>query len=331
MKTLVLFNAKGGVGKTTLAYHLGHMLARLGLPTLAVDLDPQANLTSAFFDEDFLERLWEHEEETVLAAINPILEGAGDITATRPITIGDRLALVAGDLGLARFEDRLSAAWPGGSQNDQAALRVTSAFHRLIQDAGEKTGAVVAIMDLGPNLGAINRAALLAADFLVVPLAADASSLLGLHDLGLTVRTWQQDWHQVLRLASTSFPLPAGTLEPIGYVVMQQVVRLDRPSRHSAKWMDRIPAVYREAVLGRADASIPIPDPANLATLRSYRGLMPMAQEARRPMFDLKPAHGAIGSHAALVRTCYQEFAQLARRVAEACGLEPRSPANGSP
>lgn len=48
MKTLVLFNSKGGVGKTTLVYHLGHMLARLGHRTLAVDLDPQANLTSMF-------------------------------------------------------------------------------------------------------------------------------------------------------------------------------------------------------------------------------------------------------------------------------------------
>ena len=49
MITIALFNNKGGVGKTTLAYHLAHMFRRLDYSVLAVDLDPQANLTSAFF------------------------------------------------------------------------------------------------------------------------------------------------------------------------------------------------------------------------------------------------------------------------------------------
>ena len=70
MKTLVLFNNKGGVGKTTLVYHLAHMLARLGHRTLAVDLDPQANLTSAFFDDERLEKIWTKESASVLAACN---------------------------------------------------------------------------------------------------------------------------------------------------------------------------------------------------------------------------------------------------------------------
>jgi chromosome partitioning protein len=46
MKTLAFFNNKGGVGKTTLVYHLAWMFAELGLSVLAADLDPQANLTS---------------------------------------------------------------------------------------------------------------------------------------------------------------------------------------------------------------------------------------------------------------------------------------------
>ncbi|MGH9113792.1 MAG: ParA family protein, partial [Acidimicrobiales bacterium] len=40
---IALFNNKGGVGKTTLTYHLANMVARLGWRVLAVDLDPQAN------------------------------------------------------------------------------------------------------------------------------------------------------------------------------------------------------------------------------------------------------------------------------------------------
>ena len=54
---LTFFNNKSGVGKTALVYHLAWMLSDLGYRVLACDLDPQANLTAAFLDEDQLEKL----------------------------------------------------------------------------------------------------------------------------------------------------------------------------------------------------------------------------------------------------------------------------------
>ena len=71
---IALFNNKGGVGKTTLTSHLAHMVARLGWRVLAVDLDPQSNLTSAFFDEQRLEALWEPTSSgTMLSALAPLV------------------------------------------------------------------------------------------------------------------------------------------------------------------------------------------------------------------------------------------------------------------
>ncbi len=58
MISLAFFNNKGGVGKTSLVYHLAWMYAELGLPVLAADLDPQANLTSMCLDDNRLETLW---------------------------------------------------------------------------------------------------------------------------------------------------------------------------------------------------------------------------------------------------------------------------------
>lgn len=325
MRTVALFNNKGGVGKTTLAYHLAHMLSRLGYATVAVDLDPQANLTSAFFDEERLEKLWEDGTETMLACVDPILEGTGDIRAPVPLEVADGLWVLAGDLGLSRFEDKLSDAWPRGYNNDQAALRTTSAFHRVIQHAAHVTGAALSLLDVGPNLGAINRAALLAADYLVVPLAADLFSLQGLKNLGPTVRSWRHQWKRLQDLVSTDIDLPPGEMTPAGYVVLQHAVRLDRPVRAYGRWLERIPGVYREAVLGegvtrkRAKAE---DEEHCLATLRNYRSLMPMAQDVRKPMFDLRPADGAIGSHAQLAQTCAQEFRNLAERIAEKCDLK---------
>ncbi|MDO8630071.1 MAG: ParA family protein, partial [Phycisphaerales bacterium] len=58
MKTITFFNNKGGVGKTSMVYHLAWMFRELGYRVIAVDLDPQSNLTSAFLDEETLEQLW---------------------------------------------------------------------------------------------------------------------------------------------------------------------------------------------------------------------------------------------------------------------------------
>lgn len=325
MKTIALFNNKGGVGKTTLVYHLGYMLPRIGYPTVVVDLDPQANLTSAFFDEERLEYIWEKSSSTILSCVSPILDGTGDIKAPVALPIAEGLHLLPGDLGLSRFEDRLSESWPKGYSNDQAALRTTSAFYRIINQAVRQTRAVVALLDVGPNLGAINRAALLSADFLVIPLAADLFSLQGLRNLGPTVRGWQTQWEIIRRnLSNIPFEVPQGKMVPAGYVVLQHAVRLDRPVQAYARWLKRIPSVYREAVLGERTFALTQGEDTEhcLGTLRNYRSLMPMAQDARKPMFDLRPADGAIGSHAQLVQTCAAEFKTLAERIALGCGLQ---------
>lgn len=54
MKAISIFNNKGGVGKTTLTFHLAFALAEMGKKTLIIDLDPQCNLTIFGVDEESL-------------------------------------------------------------------------------------------------------------------------------------------------------------------------------------------------------------------------------------------------------------------------------------
>lgn len=104
---------------------------------------------------------------------------------------------------------------------------------------------------------------------------------------------------------------------------MQHAVRADRPTKAYNIWIERIPQEYRTHVLAKpARGPIPVPDPFALGKLKHYRSLMPFAQEARKPMFFLKPADGAIGSHVLAVQDCYRDFERLARRIAEACGVD---------
>jgi chromosome partitioning protein len=319
MKTITFFNNKGGVGKTSLVYHLAWMFADHGVKVLAVDLDPQANLTAMFLPEERLEEIWDGDEHpaTILGAVRPSLKGIGDIAIPSVQRISETLAFLPGDLGLSRFEDKLSDAWPRCHNGDEDAFRKMTAFHRIMeQAAGNETDVV--IIDVGPNLGAINRAALIASDYVCMPLAPDLFSQQGLRNLGPTMREWRRNWTEMLRKAPKDISKPKGNMTPLGYVIMQYGIRDSRPVKAYQRWMDRIPAVYRECVTEEPLVSVPKvdDDPYALATLKNYRSLMPLAMDAHKPMFHLKPADGAIGAHQEAVKKCRDDFLSLARKIA---------------
>ena len=210
--------------------------------------------------------------------------------------------------------------WPLCSDGKEAAFRVISSFFRLLLNAAAEREADLALIDVGPNLGAINRAAIIPADYIVVPLGPDLFSLQGLKNLGPVLGTWRKEWQgRRERNPVPELPLPEGHMRSVGYVVMQHAVRLDRPVKAYRRWIDRIPQVYRDSLLDRKIGAAPVPlvqdDEHCLSQLKHYRSLMPFAMEARKPMFSLKPADGAIGAHQEAVQTCYDDFSGLAKRI----------------
>ncbi len=104
---------------------------------------------------------------------------------------------------------------------------------------------------------------------------------------------------------------------------MRHAVQLGRPARAFSRWMARIPAQYYTSVLGEPMDAAPAleADPHCLAVLKDYRSLMPLAQEARKPMFALRPADGAFGGHQTAVRDCWDDFNRPAQRIMAACGI----------
>src|SRR5260221_14494590 len=150
MKVIAFFNNKSGVGNTSLVYHLAWMFAETGLSVVAADLDPQSNLTTMFLDEDRLEELWPLGKHplTIQGVVDPILRGIGDIQAPHVESITDRIGLVAGDLALSGFEDKLSEAWPRCHNRDESAFRVMTAFYRAVHLAAEQRGADLTLIDV---------------------------------------------------------------------------------------------------------------------------------------------------------------------------------------
>jgi chromosome partitioning protein len=274
MKTIGFFNNKGGVGKTSLVYHVAWMLSKLNKRVIAVDLDPQANLTSMFVSEDRLEDIWdESPRPTLQGALSPQFRGIGDVLNPAIEKINEDIGLLAGDLGLSRFEDELSGAWPKCHNGDERSFRVMSAFFRSIEMGGNAFNADVALVDVGPNLGPLNRSALLACDYVVVPLGADLFSLQGLRNMGPALREWRSIWHDmVTKNPDETLHLPTGAMSPIGYIVMRHSVTAGRPARAFDKWISRIPEQYAKYVLDLPARSVFVTEDLNcIERLKDYR------------------------------------------------------------
>ncbi|MDR2390661.1 MAG: AAA family ATPase [Planctomycetota bacterium] len=332
---LTFFNNKGGVGKTSLIYHLAWMFASLRKRVVIIDLDPQANLTAALLDEDKIEAIWDKpgSGSTIYQCVKP-LTSVGDIAQPTLQNIATDLYLLPGDVILSSYEDTLSAEWPNsmGDNNLYRPMRILSSFWQVMQMAAQKVQAEIILVDIGPNLGAINRSVLVATDYVTIPLGADLFSLQGLKNLGPTLRSWKNLWQKRLENWNSSteksnfpdFKLPQGKMQPIGYLCQQHGVRLDRPVKAYDKWVQRIPDVYRESVLNEEPSGKirQQDDLYCLATIKHYRSLIPMAQEHRKPIFNLTSADGAIGSHANAVQDARNDFKSLAKKIAEKIGVE---------
>jgi len=338
-KILAFFNNKGGTGKTSLVYHLAWMYKDLGLRVVAADLDPQVNLTTSFLDDDRAEELWpnfsrDRHPHTIFGYLESSI--SGQIADSCPVGVSGHdphledvenhlsyipgeLALLVGDLSLARFEDRLDKLWPQSLDDEERVFQIISAFWSMMQKTADIHKADLILMDLGSNLGVINRAALIAADYVVVPLTIDLFSSQCLRNSGPSLRRWRQNWQERLtQNPAGDWELPKGAMEPIGYIVLLPQVRYDRPVKAYNRWMAEIPNVYREALLNEpGDDNISVSaDPHCVALLKNYQTLMPMATDARKPLFHLKPADGAIGAYGLAAKKADLEFASLARAIA---------------
>lgn len=117
-RVLTVTNQKGGVGKTTLVFHLAHLAAEQGLQVLVVDFDTQGNATSAltgspppvlapdegagalFFRTDSLEPMGTPHEGIKVLAGHQRLEGLDDITIQQAFALRDQVRALPYDLVL---------------------------------------------------------------------------------------------------------------------------------------------------------------------------------------------------------------------------------------
>lgn len=210
-------------------FHISHILARHGYTVLMVDCDTQGNLTSYCLDEAEIIKAWSSEGNSIYRVVEPILRGTGDILLPAPTKILNaqgELFLVPGDMRLTDFEDRLGDSWNAALGGSEASLRVQSAIFRYVRSIAESRAIDVVLIDMGPNLGALNRSVLAGSDYFMTPVAPDLFSIQGTENLGNKLVTWKRQWQQVHNnWKGEGVEIPAGSPVYLGYVRQMHNIR----------------------------------------------------------------------------------------------------------
>jgi chromosome partitioning protein len=311
---LGIFNNKGGVGKTTYLYHLAHTISARGKTVLLVDGDPQCNLTAYSLKDADIERSWQSERgNSIYLALEPLHQSMGDIRDRKPTqpnsTRYPGLWLIPGDPELSNFEDTLGDTWNRAKGGSLADLRKQSGFYRYVTSAAAKVSADITLIDLGPNLGPLNRTALTSCDYFIVPIAPDLFSIRGTRNLGNKLVTWRREWDQIRAAGSDSgIELPNGSPKFLGYVRQQHNVR-DNETGMTQGWRIFGSQVEQSIQANIVDKLRPLDqvmewsEPGfDLGSIPNLHSLVPYSQQARLPIFDCTGKNGLKGAHIAKAR-----------------------------
>ena len=166
MKTLVVANQKGGVGKTSTLVHLAFDFLEQGLKVVVIDLDTQANASYT---------LQSYRSGVVASELFANLptgswpQTAIDLTAPN----SPRMTLIASDVGLANLE-KMSLPEAGAKFRDAIKALDAQSFDACL-------------IDTAPSLGVGMAAALLAADYVLSPIELEAYSIQGIKQMVTTI------------------------------------------------------------------------------------------------------------------------------------------------
>lgn len=328
MKKITVFNHKGGVGKTTIVVNLADALADMGKRVLIIDADPQCNLSAFYLDEPQLDHFLGESEtgesdefNTLWAGLRPVVLGRGDVVPVELFEIRKNVLLLVGDVLISQFEEELPTAWTDSFARKLRGYDVMCSLSRLTNILAEANNVDYVLIDVGPNVGPLNRAILLDSDYFTTPVAADLFSLRALGAVGNTLGRWIQDWQTVRSLAPSSERdrLMKGTPAYLGYISSAFKVRHgDIKAKSHEYWEQQMePRIVDKlaGVLESVDPSLVCGAPYSLGEIKNFQSLPSEAQQHGLALSKLK---GKVNpGHNAQIDLAKQTFSKLASTILE--------------
>jgi cellulose biosynthesis protein BcsQ len=243
MKIISVFNNKGGVGKSTLAYHIGYTLSEMGHKTLFIDLDPQCNLTVFAIQEEELHRIWQEEDSyiddfetawtddstdivdtprSIHFLLKPAEDGVTELSKFPPtIQLNENLDLIPGRLSIHKYENTLAERWNGVYKSDNLAIRTITNIRQICTQYAALKGYEYVIIDTSPSLGILNKVIISTVDGFLIPVQPDMFSLYGIKNIGDSLQLWDKDFKTIYTLISETKreKFPSHFVRFIGYTI----------------------------------------------------------------------------------------------------------------
>ncbi|KAB2922098.1 MAG: AAA family ATPase [Dechloromonas sp.] len=331
MKSLCVFNNKGGVGKTTLLCNLAAYLAlRKGQKILVVDADPQCNATAYMIKEPVLDKLYSlaSEGKTINSLVSSLKRGKG--YSSVPIIRSDAfsLDLVPGDPKFSLAEDFLAKDWLDATNGQERGLKTTFLFKALLDWAAHERYDYV-FFDIGPSLGAINRTVLLSCDYFVMPMSSDIFSLRGLQNIEVAVNTWKRSLKRGLEAyeeengdsfyIDDDIKISDVPIKFLGYITQQYTAKTVNGKKQPVKAYEQIirkisPAIKKHLVETLNEG---LAIDYKLGEIPYFQSLVPLSQTSTKPIFLLKSADGIVGAHFDKVIQFEEVISYISKRFGE--------------
>lgn len=320
--SIAFFNNKGGVGKTTLLCNIAaYVSSEYGAKVLVIDADPQCNATQYMFDDKKLSYFYEETSSfTIYNVIKPLSLGKGysrDLSVSSSPHFG--IDVLPGDPRLALTEDLLAKDWGSAIGGDSRGMRTTLLFADLMERCA---GYDYVFFDVGPSLGSINRAVLLASDYFVAPMSIDIFSVKAIENISAWMLKWRKQWKIGVKNVDDPDDVEtslARELKFIGYVSQQYTAKVDSTgTKRAVNAYEKIMSQFESVVSKELSNTVSLAAPKknfDLGSIPNLHSLIPLSQSARTPVFSLKSSDGVRGAHFTKVKDAKLTFGLVAKEI----------------
>ncbi len=345
---IAFFNHKGGVAKTTSAFHLGWKLAQTGATVLLVDCDPQCNLTGLVLEYDHSDEYQfesKDEAQNIRDALAPAFEARPiqlKAATVQPVPQRQNLFILPGHVGLAEYESQLSIAHE--LSGSLAALQnIPGAFRWLIDLTAAHIGANYVLVDMSPSLGAINQNIWSTSDAFIIPMAPDYFSAMALRSLARVLpkwHSWSKSAGQIEGLQDAAYPWPKKDPKYLGSIVQNYRIRSRdgkpaAPTRAYEHWFNQLTRTKSETLIPELDKAGLLLDPSLyvasgagldefMLEISDFNSLIAISQNLSKPVFsltrdDIMNAGSVADNQVASAQSFDQKYSIGAQKIIELC------------
>ncbi|MFN7834817.1 MAG: ParA family protein [Burkholderiaceae bacterium] len=321
-KIISLFNHKGGVSKTTTAFHLGWKMANLGKKTLIVDADPQCNLTGLTLgleDYDSLFSFYDSKQNTdIFNSLAPVF--ALDSQSISPLhtrttvahTNNPNMYILAGNIRFSEIDNQIATALTS-SGTIPILRRFVGAINQLIRKIAQEQHFDIVIVDMSPSISATNHCILMASDYFIIPISPDFYCYQAIDSLSNVLPRWSKEI-ATFRGNNDEYALPGVNPKMLGFISQnyriyttneaQEEHEQKSMSKAYKEWLEKIKAVATRKLIPSLEKekmvvdesafrkSVTYDTPYHLAGIQNFSGLIPVSQKLSKPIFELTQNDG---------------------------------------